>query len=329
MIVGLTYDLRSDYLKEGYTEEETAEFDRESTIDEIEKSLHELGFKTNRIGHFRRLVDRVARGDRWDLVFNICEGMFGIGREAQVPALLDAYRIPYTFSDPLVLSVTLHKGLTKRIIRDGGIATAPFLVATRPEDLKDHSLTFPLFVKPNAEGTGKGINAASRTDNQQQLEQVCATLLKKYPGGLIIEEYLPGREFTAGITGTGESSEVIGVMEIIYRQESAGSIYSYDTKSNYEVAVEYQVPETEIWNACAGLALNAWRLLECRDAGRIDIRLDRSGVPNFIEVNPLAGLDKVHSDLPILAYKHGFTFTGLIGKIMESARRRVIERMRE
>src|ERR1035437_3763842 len=106
MIVGITYDLRSDYLKEGFTEEETAEFDKESTIDAIENALTNLGCQVVRIGHVRHLIHKLTRGDRWDMVFNISEGMFGIGREAQVPAILDTYRIPYTFSDPLVLALT-------------------------------------------------------------------------------------------------------------------------------------------------------------------------------------------------------------------------------
>jgi D-alanine-D-alanine ligase len=102
MRVGLTYDLRDAYLEAGYSEIETAEFDRADTIDSIEAALRELGYQVDRIGHVKQLAARLVAGDRWDLVFNICEGMYGIGREAQVPALLDAYRIPYVFSDTLV-----------------------------------------------------------------------------------------------------------------------------------------------------------------------------------------------------------------------------------
>src|SRR5512137_2348649 len=116
MKVGLTYDLRDDYLAEGYGEEETAEFDRISTIEAIDSTLQQLGYATDRVGHVRSLVARLAAGDRWDMVFNICEGMFGIGREAQVPALLDAFSIPYAFSDPLVLALSLHKGMTKMVV---------------------------------------------------------------------------------------------------------------------------------------------------------------------------------------------------------------------
>ncbi|MEI7662518.1 MAG: D-alanine--D-alanine ligase [Bacteroidota bacterium] len=323
MTIGLTYDLRSDYLQEGYSEEETAEFDREGTIEGIETALQKLGYTTDRIGHVRHLTSRLARGDRWEMVFNICEGMFGIGREAQVPALLDAYRIPYTFSDALVLSLTLHKGMTKRVVRDCGVPTPDFTVVEREEDIAGVSLPYPLFVKPCAEGTGKGINSLSRVNNPEELSDVCIDLLKRYPSGLLVEEYLPGREFTVGILGSGAEGYPVGIMEILYKKEDTNSIYSYQTKSDYLKAVEYAVPEEEISEKCISLALQAWRILGCRDGGRVDIRVDRFGVPNFIEVNPLAGLDKVHSDLPILAYLHGYDFERIIKEIMISAAKRL------
>ena len=142
MRVGITYDLREEYLAEGYGEVETAEFDKPDTIDAIQSTLESLGFETDRIGHVRNLVARLANGDRWDMVFNIAEGLRGYGREAQVPALLDAYDIPYTFSDPLVLSLTLHKGMTKRVIRDLMIPTADFAVVESEEDIAGVNLPF-------------------------------------------------------------------------------------------------------------------------------------------------------------------------------------------
>lgn len=322
MTIGLTYDLRSDYLKEGYSEEETAEFDRDSTIEAIELSLQQLGYQTDRIGHVKHLIHRLEQGDRWDMVFNICEGMHGVGREAQVPALLDVFRIPYTFSNPLVLALTLHKGMTKRVVRDCGIPTPGFTVIEKQEDIATVNLPYPLFVKPNEEGTGKGINARSRVNTPGELLAVCHDLLERYPSGLLVEEYLPGREFTVGILGSGADSYPIGLMEIVYKKDDANSIYSYQTKSDYLQAVEYIIPEEEFAEKCIELALQAWRVLGCRDGGRVDIRVDRHDIPNFIEVNPLAGLDKVHSDLPILAYMHGYDFDRIIHEIMVSARKR-------
>ena len=113
MRVGITYDLRQEYRLAGHGEEETAEFDGPETIEAIERALHHLGCATERIGHVRQLTARLAHGADWDLVFNIAEGLRGFGREAQIPALLDAFALPYTFSDPLVLALALHKGMTK------------------------------------------------------------------------------------------------------------------------------------------------------------------------------------------------------------------------
>lgn len=129
MRIAMTYDLRDDYLAAGYGEEETAEFDRLSTIEAIEAAILAMGHEPVRVGNIMSLVVKLAAGERWDLVFNIAEGLYGYGREAQVPALLDAFRIPYVFSGPLVQSVTLHKGVAKHVVRDCGLPTPDFAVA--------------------------------------------------------------------------------------------------------------------------------------------------------------------------------------------------------
>ena len=180
MKVGLTYDLRDEYLAQGFTEEETAEFDRADTIEAIDDTLQKLGYRTERIGNVKSLTLKLAAGARWDIVFNIAEGLGGFGREAQVPALLEAYNIPYTFSDPLVLSLTLHKAMTKRVIRDFGIPTPEFCVVEQVSDLERVDLAYPLFAKPVAEGTGKGITAESRIDHEAELISVCCRLLESH-----------------------------------------------------------------------------------------------------------------------------------------------------
>ena len=147
MKIGLTYDLRADYLAEGFTEEETAEFDHADTIEAIECALQDLGFETARIGNIKNLARRLVAGNRWDMVFNIAEGLKGFGREAQVPAMLDAYDIPYTFSDSLALSLTLNKGMAKRVIRDMGLPTPDFFVVEGVSDVEMVALPFPLFAK--------------------------------------------------------------------------------------------------------------------------------------------------------------------------------------
>jgi D-alanine-D-alanine ligase len=323
MRIGLTFDLRSDYLKEGFSEEETAEFDKESTIEAIERELHFLGHSTERIGHIRNLTQKLVSGRRWDLVFNISEGMYGIGREAQVPAILDAYGIPYTFSDPLVLALTLHKAMTKHVIRDCGIPTPGFAVVNSPRDLERVDLPYPLFVKPNAEGSGKGISFNSRVAGPDELLATCTERWKTGTYPLLVETYLPGREFTVGILGTGEESFSVGAMEVIFRKTAADSIYSYDMKTNYEEFVDYALPEPEILGPCCEMALKAWKALECRDGGRVDVRLDANGIPNFIEVNPLAGLNDITSDLPILARMNGYDYSFIIKTIIDSAAKRI------
>lgn len=323
MIIGLTYDLRQEYLDAGYSEEQTAEFDSPETIDAIDQALMRMGHRTRRIGNIRSLVQRLAAGDRWDMVFNICEGMFGLGREAQVPALLDAYRIPYTFSGPTILALSLDKAMTKRVLRSMGVATPDFAVVAGPDDLATVELPYPVFAKPLAEGTGKGIDARSRVDSPRQLAVVCGELLEKFNQPVLVETYLSGREFTVGIVGSGRAAEAVGVMEVLLRPEAEANAYSYVNKKKYEDLVQYVLaPEAET-AACRDVALRAWRGLDCLDAGRVDVKMDGDGVVNFIEVNPLAGLNSVHSDLPIICRLQGIPFQTLIERIMASAMERL------
>jgi len=317
--VGITYDLREDYLAMGYGEEETAEFDRPETVDAIEQALQHLGYRTDRIGHIRSLTDRLAAGHRWDMVFNIAEGLRGFGREAQVPALLEAYDIPYTFSDPLILSLTLHKGMTKRVIRDLGLPTPDFTVVEAPADAQRVDLPYPLFVKPVAEGTGKGISGSSRVTSRTELVTTCERLLNLFDQPVLVETFLPGREFTVGITGTGPEAKAIGVIEVVLLEEAESHAYSYVNKQRFEELVEYRLVTDPMAEKAKDVALASYRGLGCRDAGRVDLRADRQGAPSFLEINPLAGLHPEHSDLPILNTLAGFTYFDLIERIMKSA----------
>ncbi len=323
MKIGLTYDLRDDYLAAGFSREETAEFDRRETIDALEAAIGLLGYQTERIGNLAALVSRLAQGARWDLVFNIAEGLYGLGREAQVPALLEAYRIPCTFSDSLVLAVTLHKGLTKRIVRDLGIATPEFIVIEGPSDLAAFDLPFPVFVKPVAEGTSKGIDGFSRVGTREELAGACRRLLARLRQPVLVEAFLPGREFTVGILGTGKDSRVIGAMEVVLRAQAQRDCYSYEHKERYEELVQYLRVDSDLAASLADMALAVWRGLGCRDAGRIDFRADEEGRMHFLEVNPLAGLHPDHSDLPIICSLMGMSYRELIAGIIQSALKRV------
>jgi D-alanine-D-alanine ligase len=325
MSIGMTYDLREDYLAEGLSEEGTAEFDCADTIQAIERSLQDLGYETDRIGTIRNLTARLAAGHRWDMVFNIAEGLKGFGREAQVPALLDAYDIPYTFSDPLLLCLTLHKGMAKRVVRQLGIPTPDFCVIEKISDLEMADLPFPVFVKPVAEGTSKGISAASKAWNDQQLESVCMHLLQVFEQPVLVESFLPGREFTVGILGTGEEAEAMGVMEVMLRETAEADVYSYRNKERYEELVEYRLVHDTVAEKSREFALAVWRGMGCRDAGRVDLRADADGIPNFMEVNPLAGLNPHHSDLCIIAHMVGMDYRSLIERILASAMSRIPE----
>lgn len=323
MHVGLTYDLRDAWLAAGYSEIETAEFDRADTIDSIDEALTGLGYRVDRIGHLQQLAKRLVDGSRWDIVFNICEGMHGWGREAQVPALLDAYQVPYVFSDPLVCSLTLHKGMTKDVVRAAGVATPDFAVVHELSHLRHIRLPYPLFAKPVAEGTGKGVNGDSKIHDASGLKAVCRRLLNEHKQPVLVERFLPGREFTVGIIGTGRKATAIGTLEIALLSGADAEVYSYRNKEHCEELVEYRMLEKgKLKSRVESQALRAWRALGCRDAGRIDLRLDEAGAPNFIEVNPLAGLHPQHSDLPIMATMAGMDYIDLISGIMSSAKLR-------
>jgi D-alanine-D-alanine ligase len=320
MHFGLTYDLRRDYLAEGFSAEATAEFDADETIDALAATIAACGHTVTRIGHGRALAQRLVAGERWDMVFTIAEGMYGRAREAQVPALLELYNIPYVGSDPLVCAATLDKAVAKTLVRAAGVRTPAFAVVRSVADIAGVHLQFPLFVKPVAEGTGKGISRVSRVTDAAHLRQICLELLGQFQQPVLIEEFLPGREFTVGIVGTGAQARVIGLMEIVFFNAAAGTIYSYDVKETWEQHVRYAVPAPGALRAdVEATARGAFRALECRDMARVDVRLDGQGQAHFIEVNPLPGLHPGHSDLPILAGLNGITYPALLGAILDSA----------
>jgi D-alanine-D-alanine ligase len=323
MKIGLTYDLRHEYLAAGFAAEETAEFDGVETITALEHSLQCLGYTTARIGHVRQLAARLVAGDRWDIVFNIAEGLYGFGREAQVPALLDAFGVPYTFSDPLVMALALHKGMAKRVMHATGVPTPAFAMVETVADLDRIALSFPLFAKPIAEGTSKGIHAANKICRPEELRTVCCRLLRTYRQPVLVETFLPGREFTVGIVGTGPHARVLGVLEVCLLAAAEPEVYSYGNKAAYEGRVGYRLVDDAPALQAADIALCAWRGLGCRDGGRVDLRCDDGQQPHFLEVNPLPGLHPQHSDLPILCRLLGIPYATLIGMIMESALQRL------
>lgn len=330
MRIGLVYDLIDDYLAEGYSEEEAAEFDAPVTIDSIEAALIANGHKVERVGGLKKLIAALALGKRWDMVFNIAEGMYGLGREAQVPAILDAYCIPYTFSPTDVMVTTMNKATTKILVRQAGVPTPDFAVCSSAAEARAVKLPFPLFVKPVAEGTSKGVSETSRVTNTDELVAKVAEVNRMYKQPALVETFLPGREFTVGILGGGKRARVVGVMEITFKESGDQSCYSYRNKMGWhEIMTLVDDPTAR---AAGEMALKAWRALGCCDGGRIDVRVDAQGVPNFIEANPLAGLRPEYSELTILSEQAGLPYNALIGAIVEEAalrqKRRIPKRVR-
>jgi D-alanine-D-alanine ligase len=318
MRIGVTYDLRSDYLALGYGEEETAEFDAEETIVAVTDALAGLGHTPIRIGGIKPLTKALANGERWDAVFNICEGLKGVAREAQVPALLEAFDVPYLFSDPLTLALALDKAMAKRVVRDCGVPTADFALIERAGDIPNLSLPFPLFLKPVAEGSGKGVGARSKVDNRHELTSVATNLLARFRQPVLVEEFLPGREFTIGITGTGAEARVLGAGEVVPNQNYIGHGYGFENKEQWEDKLQFLPARDAEAKAAGEVALAAWRALRCRDGGRADVRQDGHGKPRFIEVNPLAGIRPGYSDLCFIAGFEGLTYQQLIGKFLDA-----------
>ena len=322
--IGFVYDLRDDYLKEGFSEEHVAEFDTEHTISSITKTLAELGCKVHRIGNAKALLRELTAGKRWDLVFNIAEGVKGRSRESQVPAILELFDIPYTMSDPLVCAVTLDKEVTKKLVRAANLATPASYVVKTKADITAVKLKYPLFAKPIAEGTGKGVDHRSKITAPAQLAEVCKALLDQFHQPVLVEEYLPGREFTTAILGTGDKARVLGTLEFRIKPDAPAQDYSYEVKEYCEKYVEYfPMPKDKKREDVETLALACYRALECRDTGRVDIRLDADGNPSFMEVNPLPGLNPGHSDLPMIATQEGMSYLQLLKEIVISALERV------
>jgi len=319
MKIGLTFDLRSWYLDRGFSMEDTAEFDKETTIEAIKKVLEDMGFKTEEIGNLFQLIKALASGRKWDIVFNIAEGLYGDGRESAIPAILDQYRIPYIFSGPIVLSVSLNKHLAKLVVSSAGVPVSPGMIVRTADDIERCSLQYPLFVKPVSEGTGKGISSKNIIQNRKELNNVVHYILQRFNQPALVEEYLPGKEFTIGITGSGDEATVIGGMEVICNDDLP---YSMEYKENYKLMCRYLPINSDYADEAKDVALRAWKALGGLDGGRVDVKADRNGKICFLEANPLAGLHPIDSDLPILSRFAGIEYPELIARIVKSALKR-------
>ena len=312
MRIGLTYNLKPA----GAVGDEFEEFDSEETIEGLESALRACGHDPVRLGWGMEMLDALDR-TRVDGVFNIAEGVGGRGRESQVPATLEMLGIPCSGSDALSIALTLDKALAKLLARSHGIATAPWRVVRSEGDASTAlgmGLRFPLFVKPSGEGSSMGITQRSLCQNEEQLQETIAQLTRRY-GPALVEEFLPGDEFTVGLI----DGKVIGVMQVLPRAADEQFVYSLEVKRDYLNRVDYRIVDAP---DVAAVAQAVWSAFGLRDVARVDVRRDRDGVASFVEVNPLPGVHPINSDLVILARLLGWSHEVLIAKIVDAATRR-------
>lgn len=323
--IGITYNLKKDFLSnEKLPTDFAEEFDTEETIDAIKNVLENDGHKVFKLGGDNGLFERL-RDISVDIVFNIAEGSKGRNREAHIPAILEFMDIPYTGSDPLTLSLTLDKSMAKRVVASEGIPTPKFKKIYRFEDLEGLDLKYPLFIKLCYEGSSKGIRLDSKVIDRSALEEKVRWLLKDYGPPILIEEFVKGPEFTVGVIGN-DPPAILGVMQIeIKGFLPEDAIYSLEVKREWEDRVCYHCPPpitNDLLERIKEVALGAYRVLECRDVSRVDIRVGEDGIPYFLEINPLPGLSPIYGDLPIMAKKMGWNYEELIRTILNNALKR-------
>jgi D-alanine-D-alanine ligase len=320
-IVGLTYDLKADYkFKEGDPEDANAEFDAKSTIAVIAKALEKGGNKVLKIGNVNNLLERL-HDLSVDIVFNISEGLSGRNRESQVPILLEMKGIPFVGSDGLTLGATLDKVIAKKILLSEGIPTPRFMEARDTQSLEnlDH-LKFPLIVKPRYEGSSKGLSDQSRVENKADLKKQVEFVVENYRQPALIEEFISGSEYTVAIIGN-DPPEVLPPVQIKIdgRFKLDDKFYTFARiKSD---RLEYVCPENmpkELKEKISDLAMRSYLALECRDFGRVDFRVDNSGKPYVLELNPLPSLSS--EDVFMTIAKHmGVTHESLLNRILNYA----------
>ncbi|OGP88456.1 MAG: hypothetical protein A2156_03240 [Deltaproteobacteria bacterium RBG_16_48_10] len=323
--VGITYNLKKDFSpSKDQPIDALEEFDAEETIDAIKRVLEDEGHDVVKLGGDTGLIDRLRQASV-DIVFNIAEGHQGRNREAHIPALLEFLGIPYTGSDPLTLSLTLDKSVAKRVLVSEGIPTPRFKKVERLEDLEGLAIPYPIFVKLCYEGSSKGVRLDSKVWDFKSLREKAGWLLETYRSPVLVEEFIQGPEFTVGILGN-EAPSVLGVMQIGIKGIPPGeAIYSLEVKREWEEKVQYLCPppiDASLLMRIEEVALQSYRILECRDVSRVDLRVGEDREAYFLEINPLPGLSPVYGDLPIMAKRMGWHYDQLVRTIFHHALKR-------
>jgi D-alanine-D-alanine ligase len=275
------------------------------------------------------LVEATPELPRWflshevDLVFNIAEGMHGEYRESQVPAVLELLGIPFTGSNSITLALAIDKAKTKQILASEGIPTPAWQLFATPRARLQPRLRFPLIVKPNREGSSKGIWRESVVDDEPSLQRQVACVYERYRQEVLVEEFIQGVELTAGVLG----EEPLPVLEIDFSpcRGSQEFFYSWRMKefqgnNAMGLAPTLHCP-ARLDQAASGrvrdIALRAHRLLGCADVSRTDLRLGADGVPYVLEINPLPGLSPLDSSFPAMTTAAGFSYPSLIRRIVQ------------
>jgi D-alanine-D-alanine ligase len=324
--VGFTYNV-----KRTHDSDEHAEFDPPETIIAISNALARQGFIVVHLEATPDLPRVLAEADV-DLIFNIAEGVEGRNREAQVPALCELLGIPYTGSDSATLAIALDKALCKKVLSQHGILTPKFQVMETGRERLDGELKFPLIVKPNAEGSSKGIGTASVVDSEEELRAKVTAIIDRYKQPALVEEYIHGREFTVGLLGSKRRLRVLPPMEIRFKDEAnERPVYDYVVKQEWEKHVEYECPAklTESENRLVEKVARAtFAALECRDFARVDLRMAPDGKVYVFEVNPLPGMTPGYSDLVLISNAAGMDYDQLMGEILVGGLRRLRDKRR-
>jgi D-alanine-D-alanine ligase len=288
----------------------------------IESAIRRQGFDTILLEADEELPQKL-RQHRPAFVFNIAEGRGGRAREAQVPALLNLFQIPFTGSDETTLCIALDKALSKRLLSSYHIPTPKYRVFTSGDAVRSAGLRFPVIVKPNAEGSSKGIADVCIAENARELRSLVEQNLRLYGGSVLAEEFISGREFTIALLGNGDSLRVFPPMEIVYHASpiEGYNVYNYTVKQEYKKYVTYRCPaeispEQEL--ELTRLAKKVYSTLECRDFARVDFRMDQDGHIFFIEINPLPGLAPHYSDYPMIAEFCGVSHEDLVGSVLRA-----------
>lgn len=299
------------------------EFDTGETIAAVAAALRRLPILVEPLEADRSLPWRLEAGG-YDFVFNMAEGRGRRCREGIPAAVCELLGIPFTGSDMLTLAVALDKAAARRLVSPEVPVARAVLLERAPGDADLAGLDYPVMVKPNDEGSSKGLGGQPVAASASEARARAHWLLETYRCPVLIEEFLCGAEVTVGVGGNNMETRIVGMMEIAATEPVSAWAYSLEVKRDWRRRVRYHIPprlDAFTVRTIEGYALTAYRLLGCRDLARLDFRLDAAGIPHFLECNPLPGLHPESSDMAILS-RGSLPYENLVqGVLLDAARR--------